>query len=960
MAPHHRWARLLLLRLALCPRIGAGANQFSCLGDTAGCGALSSLWAATTSSGNTWWTATGWSAAAQGTPVPLCTGFLGVTCNGQGKVSRVELAANGLLGPLPDTFLTPLCATLQVLNLSHNLLTGPAPASLANCTGLTTLALGNTTFSGGLLQAVAPLPALRVLDLHTAFLTGPLSQLASAGLLTQLDLSDNLLSSAPAASLTGGVCTFACGWQSAFTCPAANLTATCRSTATCGTPSCTYNVCSVQGLTAAAFPSTAANCVSTATGVGCGQCLPAIIVDLVNAGVTINTDIEACIRQYTPQLLLAGAAAINLQQFASCGPSQGYSSAATQAASCPVSLTASQIAPMAAACASPTKGCSTCPLAWLQILQAAGVLPSWKDVNAINRTEFDIAQSCLEFYVPLILASGAQPAALALLFTCPVPPAPVTLTATVYALGLSALAVPSIGMRAAVQVTVGVRNLADITLLSITNGPAAGSCLIQMRIGASNTLILQGIYADMQAAAQNGSLLTQIHANGMEATNVSVVAIAYDPAAVAPATSSPSTVQRDTIIGAVLGTVLGCAAVSGIIAAVASRHKRQQQAAQKRKAAENVTPPADRSGIIIDVGDDEASASRGVGAWRAQLIEESELQVGELLGKGSFAHVFSARWRGTAVAIKRFEPVGLLLGAANAIPRGGTNRTEDWWIDNSGELDAHLTRELSLLASLRHPHIVAVYGVVQRPGTLVMELAAGGSLSSLLARADLNSLPWTKRRVILTGVASGVEFLHSCKPPVIHLDLKSANIVLSLPPELSPKVTDFGLSMFKHFGRDGAGDSVSAPGGTLKYMAPEVVRGEAITKWEAIDCWGFGCIANDCATLIRRQSNPKDPASTITTYAGVATPPGSSIASSASSPALPFGQQPLVDSMPLPGAGAPRLLIDLIAACMAPRPGDRLSMQAARQRLEEGDDEGWTSSGQTSDESQDSQTALLS
>jgi serine/threonine protein kinase len=450
----------------------------------------------------------------------------------------------------------------------------------------------------------------------------------------------------------------------------------------------------------------------------------------------------------------------------------------------------------------------------------------------------------------------------------------------------------------------------------------------------------------------------------------------------------------------VVGSVLGV----GCLAFVLRRF------ARARAAGEGL--PTTHKGVqqptAAYVDNDTSVAGSG---WQTHLISEHELALGTLLGTGSFAQVFSARWRGTSVAVKRFEPSGLQYAGARGTHSSmapgtgvgggvetGTLHVGSWWLDNDGEsLDARLARELSLLSSLRHPHIVAVYGVVRRPGMIVMELATGGSLAALLRHADLHALPWSKRREILMGVASGVEFLHACTPPVIHLDLKSANIVLSEAPAWNPKVTDFGLSMFKQNRETRKSDdrtAEAAPGGTVKYMAPEVARGDNIVNWEAIDAWGFGatfqrprdshrrvltfpgvralfpgCIASDCALLTRghRQGDNAAIAALVAasvTSAPSVTAPSQSLSSTHGHTAAWGGDPPLPSVGPPPGIHNPDVpppLTALVVACMTQNPDDRLSMREARVRLEQ-EDTVWipSSSGSNStDESNNSATGLL-
>merc|ERR1719199_2383848 len=65
-------------------------------------------------------------------------------------------------------------------------------------------------------------------------------------------------------------------------------------------------------------------------------------------------------------------------------------------------------------------------------------------------------------------------------------------------------------------------------------------------------------------------------------------------------------------------------------------------------------------------------------------------------------------------------------------------------------------------------------------------------------------------------MAEGVAYLHSLKPPVVHRDLKSLNIVLET-------------------GKDGAN------GGSPRYMAPECYDSKGKIT-EKVDVWAMGCI----------------------------------------------------------------------------------------------------------------------
>lgn len=71
--------------------------------------------------------------------------------------------------------------------------------------------------------------------------------------------------------------------------------------------------------------------------------------------------------------------------------------------------------------------------------------------------------------------------------------------------------------------------------------------------------------------------------------------------------------------------------------------------------------------------------------------------------------------------------------------------------------------------------ILPVYGICSDPVGLVMEYMEAGSLEKLLAS---ERLPWDLRFRIIHETAVGMNFLHCMNPPLLHLDLKPANILL--------------------------------------------------------------------------------------------------------------------------------------------------------------------------------------
>jgi len=121
------------------------------------------------------------------------------------------------------------------------------------------------------------------------------------------------------------------------------------------------------------------------------------------------------------------------------------------------------------------------------------------------------------------------------------------------------------------------------------------------------------------------------------------------------------------------------------------------------------------------------------------------------------------------------------------------------------------------------------------PLCLVTEYLSCGDLYHFIHN-PANKLDWPLRLKIASDIASGMSFLHSAKPPIIHRDLKTPNVLLAstiVKSEAVAKVSDFGLS--------GAIQTVSnMEVSNPRWLAPEVMQKDEPT--EKADVYSFGVI----------------------------------------------------------------------------------------------------------------------
>ncbi len=218
-------------------------------------------------------------------------------------------------------------------------------------------------------------------------------------------------------------------------------------------------------------------------------------------------------------------------------------------------------------------------------------------------------------------------------------------------------------------------------------------------------------------------------------------------------------------------------------------------------------PPPDAKAL-------KSGASSPIGSGVS--LKYGRYQVTKLLGEGSFGKV----WQAWDPELKR--TVALKVGRRSAEGR---------------QIEK---QEAQALAQLRHPGIVAVYDVGETPSGelfIVGELVDG---CSLLERTRRGHLSLEAARRIIAEAAEALHHAH--KRGFVHRDIKPANILLD--KEEHAHVADFGLAIHDSQRWENAGEL----SGTLAYMAPEQVRGEAHRLDGRTDIWALGIILYELAT----------------------------------------------------------------------------------------------------------------
>jgi len=170
-------------------------------------------------------------------------------------------------------------------------------------------------------------------------------------------------------------------------------------------------------------------------------------------------------------------------------------------------------------------------------------------------------------------------------------------------------------------------------------------------------------------------------------------------------------------------------------------------------------------------------------------------------------------------------------------------------IEVTDELKARLFREAHACAKLNHRNIITVYELGEDEGRLfiVMEFLEGEELKQMIERRA--SLSLEEKLAIMAQICEGLHQAH--QKGIIHRDMKPSNIFVLKDGQT--KILDFGIARVVT-----SDSSLTGTGrvlGTLRYMAPEQVRGHVDHR---SDIFSVGAVFYELLTW-RRAFDGADP-----------------------------------------------------------------------------------------------------
>ncbi|ESQ29213.1 hypothetical protein EUTSA_v10023360mg [Eutrema salsugineum] len=152
--------------------------------------------------------------------------------------------------------------------------------------------------------------------------------------------------------------------------------------------------------------------------------------------------------------------------------------------------------------------------------------------------------------------------------------------------------------------------------------------------------------------------------------------------------------------------------------------------------------------------------------------------------------------------------------------------------------------EVELLMRVHHINLVNLAGYCDERDhlALVYEYMENRDLKEHLSEGS-SILDWPCRLRIAAEAALGLEYLHTgCKPPMIHRDVKSTNILLN--EDFQAKLGDFGLSRSFPVGSETHVSTVVV--GTPGFLDPEYFQTHRLS--EKSDVYSFGIVLLEVIT----------------------------------------------------------------------------------------------------------------
>ncbi|KAL3538522.1 hypothetical protein ACH5RR_001888 [Cinchona calisaya] len=228
-----------------------------------------------------------------------------------------------------------------------------------------------------------------------------------------------------------------------------------------------------------------------------------------------------------------------------------------------------------------------------------------------------------------------------------------------------------------------------------------------------------------------------------------------------------------------------------------------------------------------------------------------------LIGKGSHGYVY----KGILKNSHNHNENDRQLVAVKKQSLGLRKLKDNSKLENEVNILSSLPKSLSLI------NLLGISHDSDNNKVLVMEYMPNGTLDEMLhgaASVTCSDPPaWPKRAQIAVQIAKAVQFLHEANPPIVHRDIKSANILFN--SDWNARLADLGLAIQMIDDDDNSMNreinSLNRPAGTIGYLDPSyTVPSKLSTK---IDIFSFGVLLLEILSGKKAMDVTRSPSSIV-------------------------------------------------------------------------------------------------